>query len=893
MKELEYRLARFGEQFRAWKGKKIFLYGAGLNVKKAMELYGAEYRFGAIIVPDEEKEKACADKAFSDIPVVSMEEALIRRPDVIVIAAQMYSAEIVYQRICGKCKENRIPLMDLYGTDQIALHEELENQPFLDLAGWQERTKGYDVVSFELRDTLIERDLFRNRDGRVRPIFRHLIPDLKKRGVRILYIAHPDQPEEWYRRILAEEGIYCQEDDSRDLFLVQSGREDFFRLIKETMPRKKCLHIGYSILENGIMPRNGGFDTCRMVFFDRKMLTSFRSENGIQTEEGTDAGKKPDLKEYTAEITRAETVSFDIFDTLLVRRTKEVRDVFLMTALCAESEGILKGSQIPGFVRMREKAQTATGTLQDIYRNIGKHFGLSETAKDRAAAIELEMEDAVLAPRKAAAGLLEQAVKNGKKVILISDMYLSSEQLSALLEKKGISGYEKIFVSCEYTLGKRDGLLRLAAEEMRTPPEKMVHLGDSEQYDAFPAKRAGIRFLKIPSVRELSEEAGTEPDTRERKETDKPAEVKGRLAADLLFGTWRAFRFNDPFSERPEWKREEILYYYGYTAMAPVVAGWLFWMFERIRKEAPDRILFAARDGWRLSQLYEEWKTEAFPDPVYFYVSRLAAFRMSADRMEEEGYIADMAGDMPPSRILEKIFGLKCIGLQTGKEADKTGQDGMQHDRLRIEEAIREQADKIREKALSVRKGYLEYCRREGIIDTKENAYVDFVASGTSQRFLEEVSPFDLKGCYFGHSPVASEKDCCSEVYISGGTEAEQKFLSRYMEMEYYMTSPEPSLLEYDESGLPVFAEEVRTGEELKDIADADAGVRGFFTGLRRLYGTAKIIGGTGDKEETDTAVYRELQKELSADLVCRLYLASTLKEVRQRYFDDWSGREL
>lgn len=45
--------------------------------------------------------------------------------------------------------------------------------------------------------------------------------------------------------------------------------------------------------------------------------------------------------------------------------------------------------------------------------------------------------------------------KQKKPIIIISDMYLSSNDISLLLERTGYNGYSKIYVSSEYGQSKK------------------------------------------------------------------------------------------------------------------------------------------------------------------------------------------------------------------------------------------------------------------------------------------------------------------------------------------------------------------------------------------------------------------------------------------------------
>ena len=97
--------------------------------------------------------------------------------------------------------------------------------------------------------------------------------------------------------------------------------------------------------------------------------------------------------------------------------------------------------------------------------------------------LEEELEIRFCSVRRSGRELLEYAQAVGKRVILISDMYLEEETIRKILAKCGISGFEKIFISCEYRKLKRGGGLFLkAASEIGVRPHDLFHIGDTDEF---------------------------------------------------------------------------------------------------------------------------------------------------------------------------------------------------------------------------------------------------------------------------------------------------------------------------------------------------------------------------------------------------------------------------
>ena len=885
MREFDYRLEHFEENCRFLAGKKVFLYGTGANAKAVLERFDAYFCFRGVISPDPGGETGCRGTApdavennrpgrFFGKPVVSLEEALGERPDLILLAANMYSAEQIYQRIKRQVREAGVKLSDMYGIDPDVLHEELEKEPFRDYSDWLKKTEGYDVVSFEVKDTLVEQDLFDSRDGRVRPVFRRLIPELRDRGSRVLLIMSPDQDQEMIRRILKDNGLF-NDGMLKESLCIRNWKEEFFREVAGRFPGKKLLHIGCSMLENGIMPRLCGFDTCRMVFFDRKRLTAFLKETCPEGRHGEEVPDSISRHDFLAAMEGTEAVSFDIFDTLLIRQTSHPSDVFLMTAERALKNGILKDeNERQKFLSVRLLKQSAEKSFDVIYGEIGSLLGMDEDRLLKLKAEEIKTEELVLAARPDVGELLEEAVNTGRRVILVSDMYFSSAFLEKLLYDRGIRGFGKVYVSCEYGICKRDGLLAIAADDLGKAgvlPSAILHVGDSDAHDRLPSAKAGLRFFKVPSVQGSSEEADdiVSVDTRD-------------LARRLFFGLRKTFRYRRGVSSGDLTGREKDLYRYGALAMAPVVIGWLSWLGGMLRDIKADAILFAARDGYILKELYEEEAGPGNPRAVYFYTSRKSAFLLSCDRSETTGFISGMTEGLSAGKALRQIFDIDP-GVPGGD--DTAGND------TDLGGLLAEFDAAVKKRAEQARTGYARYCEEESLKAGKTYIFVDFVAAGTSQRLLEEASPFALKGVCFGRTPGAPQHNCDIRAFIrTDGSEQEQAFLDRYLEMEYYMTSPEPSFKGFGGAGEKMFEPEIRTPRELSEIEIVQRGVKDFVRQYRRLL---KGVGRAG--RLSDPLWFRNDASGglFTSSEVCAMYLEEADGGALQRYYDDWSGEWL
>lgn len=191
----------------------------------------------------------------------------------------------------------------------------------------------------------------------------------------------------------------------------------------------------------------------------------------------------------------AEYVSFDIFDTLIIRRTGKPVQLF---------EYMEKRLGMPGFSEKRIKAENDARkkskngevTLKEIYLSFE---GISSDKATKLCHKELEAELSVCCFNKRLRKLYNQCIEN-KKVILISDMYLTEKMMKSLIESCGINGYERIFISCEAGVSKRSGkLYRYVLSELGISSKQLIHIGNDIMTDYFSAKKCGIHCIKIRS----------------------------------------------------------------------------------------------------------------------------------------------------------------------------------------------------------------------------------------------------------------------------------------------------------------------------------------------------------------------------------------------------------
>ena len=208
---------------------------------------------------------------------------------------------------------------------------------------------------------------------------------------------------------------------------------------------------------------------------------------------------------------KEKVIGFDIFGTLLERPLENPEDLFLLM------EGIFRKLGGNGhFAALRKEAEKIARkkagsrspsrddiTLEEIYSVMGQEFRLSDVQTGKLMEEELKLERQLLSVRETGLSLLELARAAGKRVILISDMYMTRSIVNGILSEKGIRGYENIWLSSEYgRLKGRGDLFRCALNEMGISAGEMLFIGDSWDSDIEGSRAAGIESVFLPSWRD-------------------------------------------------------------------------------------------------------------------------------------------------------------------------------------------------------------------------------------------------------------------------------------------------------------------------------------------------------------------------------------------------------
>jgi FMN phosphatase YigB (HAD superfamily) len=454
-----------------------------------------------------------------------------------------------------------------------------------------------------------------------------------------------------------------------------------------------------------------------------------------------------------------DVVSFDMFDTLLVRRTHNPDLVKLPVARYVSSLARAAGhdwdwrqvqekrDQLEQAMRARTGERYAdhearypdymADTLHAIFGDAA-----DEALLARVTDYEMAMENTMLVPRREIVAWLQELAAAGKRVFVLSDIYLPAAHLGRLLGHAGILEHvEKVISSADSFLAKASGLAYPhVAENEGIDTSRWLHVGDNAISDGFRPVEHGIRSLLIQDAEEHRRRA---------------------IAARHYFYSLR----------RPFWRGRAIqqlmapleaenvprsaLYREGYNFLGPIIAMYIHYVAERCREKGISKLFFLSREGWMFKQVWEKTMPVLYPDgklPTieYLYVSRQALAGASCAHEGMTQAKADIVFLPAGNRCFRdvcRVFSLDPDSMtphlaRHGLDLDSVlspAHEGFHVDHRRaFETLIRDPGyqEAVKSQSRRANEALQRYLESLGFFDQQDVALVDVGWLGTIQRFL-------------------------------------------------------------------------------------------------------------------------------------------------------------
>ena len=509
------------------------------------------------------------------------------------------------------------------------------------------------------------------------------------------------------------------------------------------------------------------------------------------------------IEHLKKDVAMHDVISFDIFDTLVTRKTLYPHNVFDIV-----ERKLQKNGEVLSFSALRmeaEKGLIENGdfpTLSDIYEEMGRRNHLENSFLYELKCVELETEKRLLCPRQVMVDILSWAKLQGKTVILTSDMYLDSADLEQILSICGICGYDKLLVSCEQKASKSEGNLYEKIKELY-PGKSILHIGDNEADDIDSARRHGLDayWIMNPLAMVCASSAAYIVD---EVETIDDAMLLGQILASI---------FDSPFALNQTRGKIHIssVRMLAEVCLLPITMRYMQYIFQVARKQKRDEaiLLFASRDGWLLQKIYAGFaKQYDLPNGIYFYTSRQAATGALTKDVSDIDVLCNDLEKVPVKNlktILEQRFQVKfadSFDMSVEDALALWGREG-------LKKCVYTYKKKILQSSKKKRKGYLYYLDKLKLKNKKKIYIVDIIAHGTAVYALSRMLEHEvyLISCFGADIPNDYIKDIslCNLAY--GNIEYTSKLSGINPVLEIIYASNEGQLAGFSETGEKLFVE--------------------------------------------------------------------------------------
>lgn len=442
-------------------------------------------------------------------------------------------------------------------------------------------------------------------------------------------------------------------------------------------------------------------------------------------------------------------------------------------------------------------------TLKEIWDRVPRSWG------DRAAMLdaELALEAEALQPIPATEEAFRWARTAGVPVVLVSDIYLTSVQLTDVLERAGVdmSLIDEVVSSADHRLGKAHGLLAEVIEQRATTADRVAHLGDNETADVETAAALGAHAIHVdvPSAQhhvELPSSALRAWSTASGSDLGITASTRAVLVDAGRFATDQSFQFG--------------------AVVGPVLTGFTRWVAETTESLGSGHVHCMLREGATIGDLLELTAPPGRPTPaaVPLHVSRWVTMRAAVIDATPDELMTALArrAELTVDHVVT-AFECDRDRVRSAFGGDRADPDHIAeaYDSLAADEVLRSQ---IVEHAAQLRTRVLTYLRSQLVRDDGPLVVADVGWGGTIQEGLTRILRADaidheVIGLYLALSAPGEERLARGArmlSYLPNITDdAEASVHSRAVAhhadtIERIMTPAIGTLLDIDDDGVPV-----------------------------------------------------------------------------------------
>lgn len=487
----------------------------------------------------------------------------------------------------------------------------------------------------------------------------------------------------------------------------------------------------------------------------------------------------------------ADIVSFDVFDTLLLRNVYNPTDIFQIVQNIYSkkyNEKIkFKEKRIEAERKARNKSKNEDICFDEIYNYLLPNDGTKQQILKK---LEIQVEEKFIIANELMLEIFNYAKEKEKQILIISDMYLSSQTISKFLTENGYKDFEKVYVSSEIKKSKGTGnIYKYIRNDLNIDMDKKwVHIGDNYISDVKNARKNsidGIYYKKLS----------------ERQEINNVHNLTDSIICAIKINMETMKEYSHDY-----WTT------FGMRYASPIYIGIMYYLIKNLKNK--DNIYFLSRDGWLPYKMYNIIRKyyKNLPHAKYIYASRRAYVYPSLCDNQEEAVKLFLTSNssfnekLTIENILENLnlnvqdyMGI----LQNNNFVNKNVNDNIEL----AESILKEIWNDIKANLDKEKDILIEYLKQEGMFDYNIVNIFDIGWAGSTHKAIENLICKNVEGYYFGTAETI-DKQVKSESHgylFENGfpINIRNKIIQNAMIYEMLFTAPEGSLKRfiYNETG--------------------------------------------------------------------------------------------
>lgn len=475
-------------------------------------------------------------------------------------------------------------------------------------------------------------------------------------------------------------------------------------------------------------------------------------------------------KSLTNKIDRTDIISFDLFDTLVLRDVYCPSDIFKIMEI---------NNDLPLFHTLRIEAEReadkraryagrANSTIDEIYNRL--KYPNIESVKN----LEIQMEYDFCSCNPFMKKIFDYAIEKDKIILITSDTYHKKEVIEKILTSSGYRDYDRLLISSEIGLCKYDGsIYPYICKEIDIENNTVLHIGDNFHSDYVMAKKYGIsahHYMKM----------GARNNTIMRSKGKIYPSIHNGVVSNLLTCERTA-----PFK-------------IGASIFGPLLWQYVNWIAQKVIEDDIDNLFFLSRDGYLVKNAYKICTGEDYP---YLYLSRLTIRRalMSIKNIDPTIIITEDLEQIPFWKIASTFIPNFDPSILRGTPFEEKTPKLLNDSKREFIELIQESYGEYLQTQYDL---FYQYLLDIGMIECKKIGLIDVGWNGSIQEGLQTILnskmiPNKTFGYYVGIIDKPTNRARAHELDMKGFV----FFLNRpkfgYELYERFFTAPHGTVVGY------------------------------------------------------------------------------------------------